>query len=88
LNETTNFLSLKEIKMMNWLETPTVGETEDDIHDHICSNYEDDYHGLDSDRDTEAEVETAIRFFHEVLSRKLHRWVNTDGQSVEEYHSM
>jgi len=41
---------------------------EDDIHEMLCDNDvmgEDgrDYGGLDSGRDTEAEVETAIRFF-------------------------
>ncbi|OEU07581.1 hypothetical protein FRACYDRAFT_251003 [Fragilariopsis cylindrus CCMP1102] len=48
---------------------------EDDIHEMLCDNDimgEDgeEYGGLDSDRDTEAEVETAIRFFPEVLSRR------------------
>ena len=42
-----------------------------DIHDMLCDpNHGDDYQGLDSNRDTEAEVETAIRFFPEVLSRR------------------
>jgi hypothetical protein len=37
-----------------------------DIHKLLCSNKDvnsDNYHGLDSDRDTEEEVETAIRVF-------------------------
>jgi hypothetical protein len=40
------------------------------VHDLLCNNDADadNYHGLDSDHDTEAEVETAIRFFPEVLS--------------------
>jgi hypothetical protein len=33
-------------------------------------------HGLDSDRDTEAEVETVIRFFPEVLSRRKEYFVH------------
>ena len=42
-----------------------------DIHDMLCDQNEgDDYCGLDSDRDTEAKVETAIRLFPEVLSRR------------------
>jgi hypothetical protein len=44
----------------------------DDIHDMICSSNNDsnnNYRGLDSDRDTEEEVETVIRFFPEVLTR-------------------
>jgi hypothetical protein len=42
----------------------------DDIHDMLCENDLRNYRGLDSDRDTEEEVETAIRFFPEVLSGK------------------
>jgi hypothetical protein len=40
------------------------------VHNLLCSNNIDDYKGLDCDRDTEKEVETAIRFFPEVLSRR------------------
>jgi len=45
-----------------------------DIHYMIC-DYDveaeaEDYDGLDSDRNTEAEVETAIRFFPNVLTRR------------------
>ncbi|MGK3749528.1 MAG: hypothetical protein ACI8RD_001823 [Bacillariaceae sp.] len=45
---------------------------EDDIYDMLCDNdiAADNYCGLDSDRDTEEEVETVIRFFPEVLSRR------------------
>jgi len=44
---------------------------EDDVHDMIFDqNVSLDYQGLDSERDTEAEVETALRFFPEVLSRR------------------
>jgi hypothetical protein len=43
----------------------------DDIHDMLCDNNNNyDYRGLNSDRDTEEEVETAIRFFPDVLSRR------------------
>ena len=47
-------------------------KTKDDIHDMLCDNSveADDYGGLDSNRDTEDEVETAIRFFPDVLTRK------------------
>ncbi|OEU17925.1 hypothetical protein FRACYDRAFT_238355 [Fragilariopsis cylindrus CCMP1102] len=46
--------------------------TELDIHDMLCEKnpYTDDYRGLDSDRDTEDEVEAAIRLFPGVLSKK------------------
>ena len=36
----------------------------------LCDNDFDDYHGLDSDRDTEEEVETTLRCFPELLSRR------------------
>ncbi|OEU12758.1 hypothetical protein FRACYDRAFT_244031 [Fragilariopsis cylindrus CCMP1102] len=44
---------------------------EDDIHDMLCDNYTEagNYRGLDSDRDTEAEVEAIVRFFPAVLTR-------------------
>jgi hypothetical protein len=43
----------------------------DDIHDMLCeSELGEDYHGLDRGRDTEEEVETAIRFCPEVLRRR------------------
>jgi len=43
-----------------------------DIHSMLCAmNMEsEEYHGLDSDRDTEAEVATALRYFPEVVSRR------------------
>lgn len=44
--------------------------TRNDIYDMLCANDPDDYHGLDSDRDTEDEVETAICFCPEVLSER------------------
>jgi hypothetical protein len=44
-------------------------KTRDDIHQMLCEYVDlDDYHGLDSDRDTEKEIETAVRCFPEVLS--------------------
>jgi hypothetical protein len=68
-------------------------DLEDDIHSMLCDTDEnvnsddtdenvnsDIYRGLDSNRDTMAEVETAIRFFPDVLSRKAwfpkRRWRN------------
>jgi hypothetical protein len=46
-------------------------ELGDDIHDMFCSIDADNYRGLDSDRDTEEEVETALRFFPNVLTRRI-----------------
>ena len=39
---------------------------EDDVHDMLCDYSVRNHLGLDSNRDKEAEVETAIRFFPEV----------------------
>ena len=57
------------------------------IHGMICSNDLENYHGLDSDRDTEQEVETAIRLFPKVLTTKyiigLH---DDDDEYVESFY--
>jgi hypothetical protein len=47
-------------------------ELGDDIHDMLCANNTEaeNYSGLDSDRDTEAEVEAIVRVFPEVLTRR------------------
>jgi hypothetical protein len=44
----------------------------DDIHDMLCdySIDADNYHGLDSERDTEEEVKIAVRFPPEILSTR------------------
>ena len=43
----------------------------DDIHDMICEfKHNDNYRGLDSDRDTEAQVETILRLFPSFLTRR------------------
>jgi hypothetical protein len=49
---------------------------EDDVYNMIFDSDIHEYHydGLDSERDTEEEVETAIRFFPELLSRKGGRY--------------
>jgi hypothetical protein len=41
-----------------------------DIHELLCDIDVENYDGLDSDRDSEEEVETALRIFPKVLSRK------------------
>ena len=59
---------------MDVLVEEFLDKTRDDIHTMLCDNTDpgsgEHYLGLDSDRDTEAEVETAIRFFPEVLSKR------------------
>jgi hypothetical protein len=63
--------------------------TEDDLHEHLCSNKVGDgieYQGLDKDRDTEKELETTLRFFPNVLSRKKKVcWWNEIHQEWVEY---
>jgi hypothetical protein len=64
--------SMRTRNRINELSLEFLEILEEDIHDMLCDNgFGDDYYrGLDSDRDTEAEVETAIRFFPDVLSRR------------------
>ena len=61
----------------------------DDIHDMFCNNTrradDEEYRGLDSGRDTEEEVETAIRFFPEVLSRRKEILYNDVRDNGEDY---
>jgi hypothetical protein len=61
-----------EIDEMDYLIQEFLEKVENNIHDMLCDQYGegDNYRGLDSDRDTEAEVETVIRFFPGVLSRR------------------
>jgi hypothetical protein len=47
-------------------------------------NPDNGYCGLDADRDTEDEVETAIRFFPEVLSRQGRTWDNDDDDDDDD----
>ena len=60
-------------------------DLEDDIHEMLCCNNDDpdDYCGLDSSRDTVAEVETAIRLFPDVLSRHSQRNFYDNDDPVE-----
>eukprot|EP00751_Fragilariopsis_kerguelensis_P040226 CAMPEP_0171007286 /NCGR_PEP_ID=MMETSP0736-20130129/19709_1 /TAXON_ID=186038 /ORGANISM="Fragilariopsis kerguelensis, Strain L26-C5" /LENGTH=69 /DNA_ID=CAMNT_0011437827 /DNA_START=124 /DNA_END=329 /DNA_ORIENTATION=- len=57
----------------------------------ICDNNDGDddtdYRGLDSRRDTEAQVETALRFFPEVIpSTKIQKYgEDEDGDELAEY---
>ena len=56
----------------------------DDVHDMIWSNDDREHcRGLDSDRDTEVEVEATIRFFPEVLSRTKEIDWNDDRDEEE-----
>jgi hypothetical protein len=75
---------LCNINKMDELIEEFLDKLETDVHALICNFSDDDgyvdndndpgddadYRGLDSDRDTEKEVETAIRFFPNVLTRK------------------
>ncbi|OEU12766.1 hypothetical protein FRACYDRAFT_244039 [Fragilariopsis cylindrus CCMP1102] len=61
-------------------------ELGDDVHEMLSSNHTDeggDYHGLDSDKDTEAEVEAIIRFFPHALSRNARHGNVTWGCHVK-----
>jgi hypothetical protein len=62
----------------------------DDIHDMLCDNdtESENYRGLNDDYDTEVEVETALRFFPELLSRttKDKSYVDNYGDVVDGTH--
>ena len=53
----------------------------EDIHGMLCDqNDGDNYQGLDSNRDTEAEVETALHFYPHLLSRRKEvQWGRYEG---------
>ena len=58
----------------------------DDIHDMLCDNYTEaeNYSGLDSDRDTEAEIEATVRSFPEILTRRIYD--DDDDDDNEYFH--
>ncbi|OEU12976.1 hypothetical protein FRACYDRAFT_243278 [Fragilariopsis cylindrus CCMP1102] len=71
LQKTEEFPFRSENKTDELVET-FLETLKDDIHDMICERDHDDgnYQGLDSDRDTEAEVETVLRLFPGVMTRR------------------
>ncbi|OEU12999.1 hypothetical protein FRACYDRAFT_243419 [Fragilariopsis cylindrus CCMP1102] len=68
LQKAEDFPSRSENKTDELVET-FLENLEDDVHDMICEGGHDD--GLDSDRDTEAEVETVLRLFPDVMTRDI-----------------
>ncbi|OEU17918.1 hypothetical protein FRACYDRAFT_238348 [Fragilariopsis cylindrus CCMP1102] len=62
--------TLRHRKQIDELVETFLEALEQDIYDMLCDNDFDNYHGLDSDRDTEEEVETTLRCFPELLSRR------------------
>jgi hypothetical protein len=77
--------SLRTRYKINELAREFLENLGNDIHEMLCDDdvEDDDYFGLDSDRDTEAEVETALRFFPELLTRrKKDAYVNDYGYRV------
>jgi len=58
----------------------------DDVHDMLCEkNDSDNYRGLDSDRDTEEEVEAIVRLFPDVLSRRSRRGRGRGREGITYY---
>jgi hypothetical protein len=56
---------------INELVENFLDQAEEDLHTFLCDNKQhENYRGLDCDRDTEDEVEAAIRFFPNILSRR------------------
>ncbi|OEU23212.1 hypothetical protein FRACYDRAFT_233381 [Fragilariopsis cylindrus CCMP1102] len=85
LQQTEEFPSRSENKTDELVET-FLETLKDDIHDMICeSDYDDgNYQGLDSDRDTEAEVETVLRLFPGVMTRRKEIVYYEDDDDEEE----
>jgi hypothetical protein len=78
--------SLRTRNKMDVLVEEFLTKIKDDIHDMLCDDNEiesDDYRGLDSDRDTEKEVETTIRLFPEILSRRKITWDDEEQEWQE-----
>ena len=88
-------LPLRTRDKMNELVDAFLEHLKADIHCMLCSRYtaanenlqfeeDDEYYGLDSDRDTEEEVEAVIRLFPRVLSTVFRtEWPNTYGDDYE-----
>ena len=73
MNGKKNFLYVTEIKLIDLLIKEFLKNLGDDVRDMLRDDeFGDNYNGLysDHDRDTEKEVETAISFFPDVLTRK------------------
>jgi len=65
-----NKLTTKQRNKIDVLIDMFLDDLGDDIYEQLCNQGDMfSYQGLDSDRDTEEEVETAIRFFPHLLSR-------------------
>jgi len=60
-----------------------IQKLEDDINEMICDQDFDNYQGLDKNRDTEAEIETALRIFSNVVSRR--KEIIWDEEGEEEW---
>jgi len=69
LEQAENFPVRQRMKI-NQLVDDFLTTLEEDIHDMVTDQRTIDYQGLDSERDTEAEVETALRIFPNNLRRR------------------
>jgi len=76
-------LPLRTRNRLNELVFELLTKMKKDVHEMICHNNsrDDDDRGLDSSRDTEAQVETALRFFPEVISQPC--WEDGDEDEGE-----
>lgn len=72
---------------MNELVDDYYVNLDDDIHDMLCDQLwvdDDEYRGLNNERDTVAEVETALRVFPKLLSRRSKFvWDDKEGDLVD-----
>ena len=58
-------------------------KAEDDVHEMLCDQNADNYQGLDINRDTVKQVETIVRIFPNLLSkRKETKWDHEEGEWI------
>ncbi|OEU06225.1 hypothetical protein FRACYDRAFT_255571 [Fragilariopsis cylindrus CCMP1102] len=88
IGQKENF-SFRTRNIMDILIKEFLHKVETDIHEMLCERIECEYglnyHGLDSERDTESEVETTIRCFPDVLTRRRKLYVR-DEQDYWNYY--
>ena len=88
IGQKENF-SFRTRNQMDELIKEFLHKVETDIHEMLCERIECEYglnyHGLDSERDTESEVETTIRCFPDVLTRRRKLYAR-DEQDYWNYH--
>ena len=65
-------ISLTTKKNKLWIGRRTHWRSSEDIHGMLCDqNNDENYQGLDSNHDTEAEVKTAVQLYPNAISQRI-----------------